>query len=58
MQALAATYGHSAVATALRAEFDALRPQALAGQLAPDAIADDALATACERRLAARSRRA
>lgn len=54
MQALADRYGHSAVAAALRAEFDALRPQALAGQLSAEAIADDALATACERRLAAR----
>jgi len=54
MQALADRYGHSAVATALRAEFDVLRPQALAGQLSAEAIADDALATACERRLAAR----
>ncbi|MDI3383411.1 L-seryl-tRNA(Sec) selenium transferase [Xenophilus aerolatus] len=54
MQALAGRYGHGALTAALRAEFDALRPQALAGQLGAEAIADDALAAACERRLAAR----
>lgn len=54
MRALAAQYGHSALADALRAEFDALRPQALAGELVADAIADAALHAACERRLAAR----
>ena len=54
MRALAAQYGHSALADALRAEFDALRPQALAGELAADAIADAALHATCERRLAAR----
>ena len=54
MQALADRHGHAAVASALRAEFDVLRPQALAGQLGAEAIADAALADACERRLAAR----
>ena len=54
MQALADCHGHGAVASALRAEFDVLRPQALAGQLSAEAIADAALADACERRLAAR----
>ncbi|QHI98560.1 L-seryl-tRNA(Sec) selenium transferase [Xylophilus rhododendri] len=54
LRALAERYGHSAVATALRAEFDRLRPAALAGQLAADAIADDTLAAACERTLAER----
>ena len=54
MRALAAQYGHGALAAALRAEFDTLRPQALAGELAPEAISDTALHTACERRLAAR----
>ncbi|XAH25854.1 L-seryl-tRNA(Sec) selenium transferase [Xylophilus sp. GW821-FHT01B05] len=54
LQTLAERYGHSAVADALRAEFDVLRPAVLAGELTPQAIADDALAAACERRLAAR----
>ncbi|MBK6615594.1 L-seryl-tRNA(Sec) selenium transferase [Ottowia sp.] len=54
MRALAGRYGQSALADALRAEFDTLRPQALAGQLTAEAIADHALAAACERRLAAR----
>ena len=54
MRALAAQYGHGALADALRAEFDTLRPQALAGSLAPEAIGDTALHAACERRLAAR----
>ena len=54
MQALAERYGQGALTDALRAEFDALRPQALAGQLAAEAITDDALAAACERRLAER----
>jgi len=54
LRTLAERYGHGAVATALRAEFEVLRPLALAGRLTPDAIADDALAAACERRLAER----
>ncbi len=54
LRALAADYGHGAVADALRAEFDTLRPPALAGQLAPEALADDTLAAACARRLQAR----
>jgi len=54
LRTLADRYGHSAVATALRAEFDLLRPRALAGQLAADAISDAALAAACEHRLALR----
>jgi L-seryl-tRNA(Ser) seleniumtransferase len=54
MGPLTERYGRTALAAALRAEFDALRPQALAGRLAPEAVADEALAAACERRLAAR----
>ncbi|WPB57643.1 L-seryl-tRNA(Sec) selenium transferase [Xylophilus sp. GOD-11R] len=54
LRPLAERYGHGAVADALRAEFDMLRPLALAGGLAPDAIADAALAAACERRLSER----
>jgi len=54
LRSLADRYGHGAVATALRAEFDDLRPAALAGKLAAQAIAEDTLAVACERRLAAR----
>jgi L-seryl-tRNA(Ser) seleniumtransferase len=54
MRALARRYGLAALTTALRAEFAGLRPQALAGQLAPEATADAVLAAACERRLAAR----
>jgi len=54
MRALADRYGQGAVADALRAEFDSLRPQALAGQLGAEAIADDTLAAACGQRLAAR----
>jgi L-seryl-tRNA(Ser) seleniumtransferase len=54
MRALAGRYGQGALTDALRAEFDTLRPQALAGQLTAEAIADDALAAACARRLAAR----
>ena len=46
MRALADRYGQGAVADALRAEFDTLRPQALAGQLGAEAIADDTLAAA------------
>ncbi|MDA7416664.1 L-seryl-tRNA(Sec) selenium transferase [Xenophilus arseniciresistens] len=54
MRALAAQYGHSALADALRGEFDALRPQALAGTLGAAAIEDSALHAACEQRLQAR----
>ena len=54
LRSLADQYGRSAVASALRAEFDALRPTALAGGLTEQAIADHTLAEACKRRLAAR----
>ncbi|WP_198971717.1 L-seryl-tRNA(Sec) selenium transferase [Xylophilus sp. ASV27] len=54
LRALAERYGHSAVADALRAEFDALRPRVLAGEVTPQALAEDQLAAACGHRLAAR----
>ena len=54
MKALAARYGHSAVAAALRAEFEVLRPMALAGQLDPEAIGEKHLAVACDGRLTVR----
>jgi len=54
LRVLADRYGHSAVATALRAEFETLRPLALAGQLTEQAIEEDTLAAACDHRLTAR----
>ena len=54
LRTLADRYGHSAVANALRAEFEQLRPTALAGRLTDAAITDASLAAACERRLALR----
>ncbi len=53
-RALALEHGASGTTTAVRAAVDALRPAALAGQLAPEALTPEAVAARAREHLAAR----